>query len=305
MVKLDIIGDRYGRLIVLKELDKRYGKKKERMFECLCDCGNKAEVPIRMLRSGGKKSCGCLQREARYAVNRGTSGLTSHPLFHTWYNMRRRCYDKDSYNYKNYGAKGVVMEDRWKDDVSVFIKDIEENLGPKEQGYTIDRIDPNGNYYLNNIRWATDVEQALNKRVRASSGEDYILKSKSGYHLTINRKGNIRESYVFKSLDNAKKMRDEWLKEYELNPKKWIEQTVNKQYKKTTVEEVFNISKNKHINKRDYGAYCIELTRKKLSRKITKPTFEEALELRNKWLLEYFENPEKWVEDTINKTYVK
>ena len=305
MLKLDIIGDRYGRLVVLKELNKRYGKKKEKMFLCQCDCGNKTEVPIRMLRSGGKKSCGCFQREARYAEYRGTSGLTMHPLFHTWYNMRRRCYDKDSYNYRNYGAKGVVMEDRWIDNVDVFIKDIEENLGPKKQGYTIDRIDPNGNYYLDNIRWATDAEQALNKRVRASSGEDYISKSERGYRLTINRKGNIRESYNFKSLDNAKKLRDDWLKEYELNPKKWIKQTVNKQYKRTTVEEVFNIDKNKYISKRDYGAYEVALTRQKAVRKKTKATFEEALELRNKWLLEYYEDPEKWVEDTINKTYVK
>ena len=46
MIKIDIIGEKYGRLLVLEELDKRYGKKKDRVFLCRCDCGNITEKPM-------------------------------------------------------------------------------------------------------------------------------------------------------------------------------------------------------------------------------------------------------------------
>lgn len=56
--RLDLIGDRYGRLVVIKELDK---VKNSRMFLCKCDCGNEKVVRMNQLRTGKTKSCGCLR----------------------------------------------------------------------------------------------------------------------------------------------------------------------------------------------------------------------------------------------------
>jgi len=57
----NIIGNRYGRLIVLKDTGKR--KNRAVIWECKCDCGKIVEVYSNSLLQGNTKSCGCLQKE--------------------------------------------------------------------------------------------------------------------------------------------------------------------------------------------------------------------------------------------------
>lgn len=62
--KLDLTGQRYGKLIVVKEVESiRVGKKKvpKRRWLCICDCGEKTIVQTDSLRSGQTKSCGCIK----------------------------------------------------------------------------------------------------------------------------------------------------------------------------------------------------------------------------------------------------
>lgn len=68
--KLDLTGDRYGRLTVLKEVER---KNNLRMWLCKCDCGNEVVVNQNRLRDGRKKSCGCLRRDRgkRWGLNIG------------------------------------------------------------------------------------------------------------------------------------------------------------------------------------------------------------------------------------------
>jgi hypothetical protein len=56
--KKDIVGDKYGKLTVIK----RYGSDEDKriLWECKCDCGNTCVVSGKSLRSGNTKSCGCL-----------------------------------------------------------------------------------------------------------------------------------------------------------------------------------------------------------------------------------------------------
>ena len=67
--KIDMIGVRVGRLKVIKDSGKRYGKNREVLWKCLCDCGNMCEVRGGHLRSGYTQSCGCLQKENREKYN--------------------------------------------------------------------------------------------------------------------------------------------------------------------------------------------------------------------------------------------
>lgn len=57
--KINLVGKRFGKLIVLNATDQRTNKGNQ-MWECLCDCGNKCLVSTNHLQTGNTKSCGCL-----------------------------------------------------------------------------------------------------------------------------------------------------------------------------------------------------------------------------------------------------
>jgi len=57
MVELDLIGERFGLLLVIDRTEKR--KNRSVVWRCKCDCGNWSEVTSDCLRRGKTKSCGC------------------------------------------------------------------------------------------------------------------------------------------------------------------------------------------------------------------------------------------------------
>lgn len=73
------------------------------------------------------------------------------------------------------------------------------------------------------------------------------------------------------------------------------EQNINKHYKRSK-SGYKNIEL---INKK----YRVEIKRQKNIRQSKALSLEKAITLRDSWLKEYKENPEKWIKETINKTY--
>ena len=74
--KIDLVGERFGKLKVMKEVKSKNNK--DTYWECICDCGNKHVVNGRVLRSGASRSCGCLLRDYknRRKSKRNKSGVT-------------------------------------------------------------------------------------------------------------------------------------------------------------------------------------------------------------------------------------
>jgi len=154
------IGDKFNRLTIIGEPFYTYInniKYKYWLVVCECNCGNITVKQVNDITNNRRtNSCGCLTIEASI-----THGVSNHPLYTVWINMKNRCYDPKSEKYPSYGKRGIRMCEEWIQDPRIFIKWAEQN--GYEKGLEIDRINNDGNYTPLNCRFVTGKENCNNK----------------------------------------------------------------------------------------------------------------------------------------------
>lgn len=161
---MDLTGHKFGRLTVINVSHKN--KCNQKMWECVCDCGNHKIVNHYDIIYGKTRSCGCLRKEIT-ASSKTTHGYKHTRLYRVWCNIKKRCNCKSYIQYEYYGGRGIKLCEEWNNDFAIFhdwsmANGYDENA--KRGECTIDRIDVNGNYEPSNCRWVSMAEQNRNKR---------------------------------------------------------------------------------------------------------------------------------------------
>ena len=129
---------------------------------CRCECGTLRQVNANSLLSGASTSCGCWAAEVLSARARKHGHITKEGgqsrTYRAWRGMLRRCDDPQHPSYKNYGAKGISVCERWRS-FAAFLED----MGECPDGKTLDRVKSSEGYSKENCRWLTMKEQGNNR----------------------------------------------------------------------------------------------------------------------------------------------
>lgn len=114
-------------------------------------------------------------------------GLYKHKYYDKWNAMRKRCYSVNDKRYKNYGGRGISVCKEWLYNPLLYFHYIGELKNAGKKGYSVDRINNDGNYEPGNLRWATYDQQAVNRSKKSNNTSGYTGVS---FHIRLNKWGS-------------------------------------------------------------------------------------------------------------------
>lgn len=153
----------------LKIIEKIHAKNKHFMMLLKCLCGSDIELSFNKYGLSNKVFLDCGLDTCQYVISK--TRIQNFNLYQVWLDIKQKCYNPNNKDFQTYGLRGIIMLTTWVNDFQAF-KDYVNTLSPNKLQFilahpndrcTLGRIDNNGNYEPNNLRWETDKEQAKNK----------------------------------------------------------------------------------------------------------------------------------------------
>lgn len=197
-VFIDLTGQKLGRWEVKERIP---SNDKIAWWKCECQCGNIRVVKSGDLRNGKSKSCGCLSSEVTSKLMR-THGKSKTRTYRIWKGMKARCYIQSEKRYMDYGGRGISVCDEWLNSYETFLRD----MGECPKGYSIERLDVNGNYEPSNCKWIPLKDQARNRRKQKSNT--------SGYNGVYYIKERNSWAAIWTNIDGKKRSKSFSIKKY-------------------------------------------------------------------------------------------
>jgi len=183
-VKIDLTGQRFGRLTVLRDSGKRVSG--HVVWVCRCKCGRKqVKVISSNLKNASTRSCGCLSKEqmrtlGRSRIKHGESHKSK--LYITWTNLKRKCYNLNALNYDKYGGREIRVCKEWLSKqgyINFRAWALNHGYSQDLHDLVIDRLDHRRNYYgPENCLFLTKSESTkkrIQRKQRAMSHNVYYV----------------------------------------------------------------------------------------------------------------------------------
>ena len=157
---VDLTGKSFGRLLVMEHAGSNL--RGQSRWLCQCVCGTQKVIASTDLKRGNARSCGCLRREMsrKRRMKHGCASGSKTADYHSWLAMLKRCTNPNEPAFPDYGGRGIMVCDRWRNSFESFLAD----MGPRPRGLTLERVDNDGNYEPGNCVWGTRKQQSRNRR---------------------------------------------------------------------------------------------------------------------------------------------
>ena len=133
-------------------------------WEFQCQCGKivvkEGSDITKQQKKGIVSSCGCMRR-ATIGKKSTKHGMCTHPAYAVWRSMNDRCRLPTHQAWRNYGARGITVCERWQERFDNFWEDMGDTY---QRGYCLERLDNSKGYSPENCAWRTHRQQSNNTR---------------------------------------------------------------------------------------------------------------------------------------------
>ena len=198
-----VLGNKYGRWIVVDDSLKSVDGKRFVAVRCSCEKQTVKNVWLNSLKMGKSNSCGCIKEENSIGDRTRTHGLTRHPIYALFNKIIDRCENEKFSRYKDWGGRGIKICDEWRNDFQVFYNWCLNNGWKK--GLQIDRINNDGSYSPDNCRFLNNQDNSFNQRlIKTNNTSGYrgvSFQNQTGYYGAYVRFNGATIFYVGKFSD--------------------------------------------------------------------------------------------------------